>query len=262
MKAYLQKEPDPGVFEENCSTQFQPEPPVPLLRQFYRKAMGRVKDRARLWCLEHSGSQGFGRVAAWLACRKTQPYHFRAHLAEMTPRGFVAPSASLSHPDLRFGKNVYVGDRVVITQCNGGRAIELKDRVHLYGDSFVSAGSGAAISIGAGTHIQPGCHIYAHISNILIGERVEIAANCGFFSYDHDVVLGRLIMDQPLKSTGDIVIGDGAWLGFGVTVLQGVRIGDGAVVGAGSVVSRDIPDNAIAAGIPAKVIRFRTPEKS
>ena len=65
-------------------------------------------------------------------------------------------------------------------------------------------------------------------------------------------------MDQPLTSKGGIAVGDGAWLGYQVTVLHGVTIGAGAVIAAGSVVVRDIPDNAIAAGVPAKVIKYRT----
>jgi len=48
-----------------------------------------------------------------------------------------------------------------------------------------------------------------------------------------------------------------AWLGVGVVVLDGVKIGEGAVVGAGSVVTRDVPDNAIAVGIPARVAKTR-----
>ncbi|MEO8614516.1 MAG: acyltransferase [Luteolibacter sp.] len=158
------------------------------------------------------------------------------------------------------GSNVYVGDRVSIAGCGKGDSVELENEVHIYGDSFLATGSNTRILIGARTHIQPGCHLHAHVSNIEIGECVEIAANCGFFSYDHGAVLGKLIMEQPLSSKGDIRIGDGAWLGFGVTVLQGVTIGAGAVIGAGSVVSRDIPDNAIAAGVPAKVIKYRTAE--
>jgi acetyltransferase-like isoleucine patch superfamily enzyme len=178
----------------------------------------------------------------------------------MTPRGFVAVNASLSHPELIMGNHVYIGDWVNISKSANGREVKLEDRVHLYGEIFIETGSGASISIGAGTHIQPGCHLHAHLSDISIGACVEVAANCGFFSYDHQIELDRLIMDQPLKSDGSIIVGDGAWIGFGVTVLQGVCIGAGAVIGAGSVVNRDIPENGIAAGIPAKVIKYRTPK--
>ena len=68
---------------------------------------------------------------------------------------------------------------------------------------------------------------------------------------------GIPITEQPLISKGDISVGDGAWIGHGVTVLQGVCIGAGAVVAAGAVVVHDVPSNAIAAGIPARVISYR-----
>ena len=55
-----------------------------------------------------------------------------------------------------------------------------------------------------------------------------------------------------------IVIADNVWLGFGVTILQGVRIGKGAVVCAGAVVTKDIPDYSIVAGVPAKIIGTRS----
>ncbi len=253
MKSILHKEPDIGLFENNRAVSPRSGAKVVgLFEPFLR--------RLRIWCLNRAGTTTFGRIAARLACLKTQPYHLRAHLADMTRRGFIAPSAVLSHSDIRFGDHVYLGDRVNIARSNNGGAIVLGDKVQIYGNSFLETGSNARISIGTRTHIQPGCHLHAHISNIEIGECVEIAANCGFFSYDHGTVLGQLIMEQPLGSKGDIRIGDGAWLGYGVTVLQGVTIGAGAVIGAGSVVSRDIPENAIAAGVPAKVIRYRTAE--
>jgi acetyltransferase-like isoleucine patch superfamily enzyme len=68
---------------------------------------------------------------------------------------------------------------------------------------------------------------------------------------------GIAVRDQPLVSKGGIVIGDDAWLGYGVIVLDGARIGRDAVIGAGSVVTGEIPNGAIAAGSPAKVLKLR-----
>ena len=193
-----------------------------------------------------------------MASLNTHPYHQRAWLAELSPKGFVACSAVVSHPDVRLGESVYIGDKLIISKGIDGGPIELRDRVHLYGDSFVDTGSGGSIMIGAGTHIQPGCHMHAHISEIRIGRQVEIAPCCAFYNYDHGMLPGVPIMEQPLKSKGGIFVGDGAWIGHGVTVLQGVRIGEGAVIAAGAVVVHDVPDNAIAAGVPARVVGHRT----
>ncbi len=62
---------------------------------------------------------------------------------------------------------------------------------------------------------------------------------------------------MPLESRGGIRVGDGAWLGFGVIVLDGATIGAGAIIGAGSVVTKDVPENAIAVGNPARVVASR-----
>ena len=86
---------------------------------------------------------------------------------------------------------------------------------------------------------------------------MEIAPNCAFYPYDHGIEPGQLVAAQPVRTKGGISIGDGAWLGFGVIVLDGVRIGKGAVVGAGSVVMHDVPDGAVAFGVPARVIKMR-----
>jgi acetyltransferase-like isoleucine patch superfamily enzyme len=95
------------------------------------------------------------------------------------------------------------------------------------------------------------------MSSIQIGCGVQIAPNCAFYPYDHGFARGQLIMEQPCKTKGGIIIDDDAWLGHGVIVLDGVRIGKGAVIGAGSVVTNDIPDGAIASGIPSRVVKMR-----
>lgn len=64
------------------------------------------------------------------------------------------------------------------------------------------------------------------------------------------------------STKGDVVIGNDVWIGFGATILSGVTIGDGAAIGACSVVARDIPPYAIAAGNPAQVIRYRFDEET
>ncbi len=175
----------------------------------------------------------------------------------MNPRGYIAPSVRIDHPKLRTGKNAYLAENVQIIKIEGGEELEIHGHVHVHDNCRLLTGYGARAIIGEGTHIQLDCYLYACKSDILIGRAVEIAARCAFYSYDHGFAPGECIMHQPLKSKGPIVVGDGAWLGHGVTVLNGVEIGAGAVVGAGSVVIGDIPENAIAVGVPARVIRYR-----
>lgn len=227
------------------------------MRKIYRSMRNRLLSGWRSFWLGRAGASGFGRIAARIACRKTAPHHQREFLADLTPRGFIDPAAVVTHPDLRLGANVFIGGNVMISSAPEGGAVELGDRVQLYGNTFIDTGAGGRIRMGADTHIQPGCHIHAHLSDIRIGSEVEIAANCAFYSYDHGIGPGTPIMRQDLTSKGPIIIGDGAWLGHGVTVLQGVTIGAGAVIAAGAVVTRDVPENAIAAGVPARVIGFR-----
>jgi acetyltransferase-like isoleucine patch superfamily enzyme len=211
-----------------------------------------------MFWLGRSGSGRLGRVAARLASRHLMPYHQMSCLANLSPNGFISPKAHAAHPDLRLGKNTYLGDGVIVYSSANGGPVELGDRVHFYGESFIETGMGGRISVGEDTHIQPGCHIHAYLSEIRIGRKVEIAPECAFYCYDHGMAPGIPIMDQPLTSKGPIDVGDYAWIGHRATILQGVTIGEGAIVAAGAVVVKDVPANAIVAGIPAKVIGHRS----
>jgi acetyltransferase-like isoleucine patch superfamily enzyme len=136
--------------------------------------------------------------------------------------------------------------------------VSIDDHACLYGNTFVETGNSGMIHIGRHAHIQPGCHIHAHLSRIIIGDYCEIAPNCSFYCYNHGFKFDTNIMDQPLTSRGDIRIGNGCWLGQNVVVLENVIIGSGAVIAASSVVTKDIPPMAIAAGCPARVIGSRS----
>jgi virginiamycin A acetyltransferase len=67
--------------------------------------------------------------------------------------------------------------------------------------------------------------------------------------------------DGDLPHKGNTVIGNDVWIGYDSTILPGVRIGNGAIIGAKSVVTKDVPDYAIVAGNPAKVIKYRFEQK-
>ena len=107
------------------------------------------------------------------------------------------------------------------------------------------------------------------------GAKIIIGNNCGFSGCsivsDNEIVINDNTIVGANSTIGDrddheekyasktkpIYIGRNVWIGMNVTVMKGVTIGDNAIVGAGSIVTKDIPENAIAAGIPAKIIKYR-----
>lgn len=112
------------------------------------------------------------------------------------------------------------------------------------------------IWIGAGTYINRNTFIDASQS-IIIGRQCAIGPNCYITDHDHQFDGVTPPLEQPLVSKPTKIC-DRVWIGANVTILKGVTIGNYAVIGAGSVVTKDIPAEAIAVGIPAKVSRYQT----
>jgi acetyltransferase-like isoleucine patch superfamily enzyme len=211
---------------------------------------------ARFW-LRFAGLSASGRLACRLASWFAPPHKARVILAQMSPKGYIEPTATIYHSNLRLGAHCFVGDRVLIFQRKDGGPVELGDRVYIYRDTIIETGLGGYLTVGNQSSIHPRCQLNANVAPIQIGSGVMIAPNCAFYSYDHGLAPDRPVRHQPLHTKGPIVISDEAWVGVGATVLSGVRIGKGAVIGAASVLTNDVPDNAIAVGSPARVVKMR-----
>jgi acetyltransferase-like isoleucine patch superfamily enzyme len=140
---------------------------------------------------------------------------------EIAPRGRV-----------EFGRFVWIGDRTKI-RCHEG-----------------------LVEIGAKTVIGQECTFTAY-QHIRIGEQCVIADRAMFIDFDHGVVE----VERPIREQGiykrDVEVGSNVWIGYGACILRGVRVGDNSVIGTNSVVTRDVPANAVVGGIPARVLRMR-----
>jgi acetyltransferase-like isoleucine patch superfamily enzyme len=116
------------------------------------------------------------------------------------------------------------------------------------------------VDIGAKTVFGQECTIsaYQHVS---VGRECVIADRVMLIDFDHGVVE----VDRPIRHQGiykrDVRVGNNVWIGYGACILRGVTIGDNAIVGTNSVVTRDVPANAVVAGVPARVIRMREEPK-
>lgn len=109
---------------------------------------------------------------------------------------------------------------------------------------------GGRIDIGDGVFLNYGVSISAH-ERVGIGDGCQIGSYVCLMDNDYHQVADR---SQPGRSA-PIVLEDNVWLAVRVIVLKGVTIGMNSVIGAGSVVTKDVPANCLAAGMPAKVIR-------
>ncbi|MCQ4636508.1 sugar O-acetyltransferase [Anaerovorax odorimutans] len=109
---------------------------------------------------------------------------------------------------------------------------------------------GKNITVGKDVFINTGCR-FQDQGGIRIGDGVLIGHNVVLATLNHDFAPENRKTMHPAP----IVIGKNVWIGANATVVPGVTIGDNAVVAAGAVVTKDVPENTIAGGVPAKVLR-------
>jgi acetyltransferase-like isoleucine patch superfamily enzyme len=134
--------------------------------------------------------------------------------------------------EIRFGRFVWIGDGTKI-RCHEG-----------------------VVEIGEKTVMGQECTISAY-QRVRIGEECVIADRAMFIDFDH----GMVEVERPIRLQGiykrDVEVGNNVWIGYGACILRGVSVGDNAVIGTNSVVTKDVPANAVVGGIPARIIRMR-----
>ena len=164
----------------------------------------------------------------------------------------------LRHPHkLRLGDGVTVDDLVVLdAKGAGNRGIDIGSGVFLGRGTILSCKDGD-ITLGDHANLGFHCEVFSG-SSVTVGAHALFAAQVYLVGGGHEFeARDAAVVDQPRTSRG-IVLGDNVWLGTGAKVLDGIRIGSHAVVGANAVVTSDLPEGAIAAGVPARVLRRRS----
>ena len=204
----------------------------------------------------------------WFLKQKLLSLIVRIQILEVGKKSKFYGNPQISNAtNISIGAGVQIGNKVIL---NAIGKLVVEDNVMLFQD--VEIISSKSIKIGKGTTLNKNVTIKG---NVKIEENVWVAQNCIIEGSEvcvlKDVILGpyvhivdgshkidsnKKILNDPGESS-PILIGENVWVGAGAIILPGVTIGKGSIIAARSVVTKNIPDFVVAAGIPAKVIKSR-----
>jgi acetyltransferase-like isoleucine patch superfamily enzyme len=161
--------------------------------------------------------------------------------------------------------------------------LRFRGRLRTDGFAFVcpgvtlEIGKDAVLHLGRWSWIGHGSKIRVHEGEVRIGAKSVIGQECTISSFQHvsigrecvvadrvmliDFDHGMVEVERPIREQGiykrDVRIGHNVWIGYGASFLRGVTVGDNAVIGTYTVVNKDVPANAVVAGVPVRLLRMR-----
>ena len=154
-------------------------------------------------------------------------------------------------PDVKLGRNVKLSKFINMYGCTVGDDVKI----------------GAFVEVQKNASIGNNCKISSHTfvcEGVTIEDAVFIGHSVTFINdmYPRATAANGALQTEADWKVDKTVVKKGASIGSGCTILANVTIGEGAIIGAGSVVTKDVPPNAIVAGNPAKFLRFVTEERT
>jgi acetyltransferase-like isoleucine patch superfamily enzyme len=168
----------------------------------------------------------------------------------------ISPFANFrgSTKGITIGRNTIVNSKAYF-ECDDNKFIKVGSGCEIHSYAMIMT-YGGNISIGDFSSVNPFTILYGH-GGLTIGSMVRIAAHVVIVTANHVIES----IHEPIISQGVVTsavdIKDNVWIGAGAKVLGGVTIHSGAVIAAGAVVNRDVPENAIVGGVPAKILKIR-----
>ena len=190
----------------------------------------------------------FTRIEADIACQAFEQGSVIGKNCRLGPNAFCINMGDKT--DIRIGDDVVCRGLLRRENFGSGRII-IHENVYIGDDCLISCAE--HIEIGRYTMIAHGVQIFDNDTHpVSVKQRAQ----------DQQIIFKGDDISRPQIKSMPVFIGDYVWIGFNSIIMKGVRIGDNSIVAAGSVVTRDVPENAIVAGNPAKLVRMIIQEES
>jgi acetyltransferase-like isoleucine patch superfamily enzyme len=164
---------------------------------------------------------------------------------------------------LRHPHKIVIGDQVVIddncvldAKGQTNRGIEIGNGVFIGRNTILSCKNGDVV-LQDGANLGFNCEIFSGGATVVVGKNVMLAAYSYLIGGGHEASSTEVSPLEQARTATGITVGDGAWLGAGVLVLDGCDLGEQSIVGAGAVVTKPVDSFAVVAGVPARFVRSR-----